>query len=154
MRWPKPLLTLEEFKTSIGINAGLKEKQGYSVMKNAEPSVPTLDVNGIWGGYIRRRCKNSHRRVKPMQKYPCDWFPGQDWNEISDLFSTHFQSIAPEGVTVEVENTPRRLCICNSNRDDWLPSRTSKLTSKLSGFHRSRAEEGEAFLLSQCLKKN
>lgn len=62
---------------------------------------PTLDVNGIWGGYTGEGSKT----VIPSQacaKISMRLVPNQDWKKISALFADHFKSIAPKGVKVEV----------------------------------------------------
>lgn len=91
---------LAEFKGSIGINE-VSGEAGYS---NEERRTirPTLDVNGIWGGYIGEGAKTVIPS-KAHAKISMRLVPDQDWNEISELFTTHFQSLAPEGVTVEIE---------------------------------------------------
>ena len=91
---------LAEFKESIGINE-VSGEAGYS---NEERRTirPTLDVNGIWGGYIGEGAKTVIPG-KAHAKISMRLVPDQDWNEISELFKTHFQSVAPEGVTVEIE---------------------------------------------------
>ncbi|MEJ2163538.1 MAG: M20/M25/M40 family metallo-hydrolase, partial [Robiginitalea sp.] len=62
---------------------------------------PTLDVNGIWGGYTGEGAKT----VIPSQahaKISMRLVPHQDTDEITELFRRHFQSLAPDGVRVEV----------------------------------------------------
>jgi len=90
---------LEEFKSSIGINA----VQGEAGYNNEERRTirPTLDVNGIWGGYIGEGAKTVIAS-KAHAKISMRLIPDQEWNEISDLFSNYFTSLAPEGVKVEV----------------------------------------------------
>ena len=90
---------LEEFKSSIGINA----VQGEAGYNNEERITirPTLDVNGIWGGYIGEGAKTVIAS-KAHAKISMRLVPDQEWNEISDLFSNYFTSLAPEGVKVDV----------------------------------------------------
>ena len=91
---------LSEFKDSIGIK-GICGEEGYT---NEERRTirPTLDVNGIWGGYTGEGAKTVIPS-KAHAKISMRLVPNQDWNDISELFSNYFQSIAPQGVTVEVQ---------------------------------------------------
>ena len=89
----------ESFKSSIGIKAVMGEK-GYTTLERRSIR-PTLDVNGIWGGYTGEGAKT----VIPSQahaKISMRLVPNQNWENISELFEKHFKSIAPEGVKVEV----------------------------------------------------
>lgn len=62
---------------------------------------PTLDVNGIWGGYTGEGAKTVIAS-KAYAKISMRLVPDQNWEEITQLFKSHFKSIAPKGVTVEV----------------------------------------------------
>jgi len=62
---------------------------------------PTLDVNGIWGGYTGEGAKTVIAS-KAYAKISMRLVPDQNWEEITQLFKSHFESIAPKGVTVEV----------------------------------------------------
>ena len=88
-----------EFKNSIGIDHVSGEK-GYNTEERRSIR-PTLDVNGIWGGYIGEGAKTVIPS-KAHAKISMRLVPDQDWNEISELFSDYFKSISPEGVKVEV----------------------------------------------------
>ena len=62
----------------------------------------TLDVNGIWGGYIGEGAKTVIAS-KAYAKISMRLVPDQDWKKITQLFKSHFESIAPKGVTVVVK---------------------------------------------------
>ena len=96
----KAPFSLEEYKKSIGIEDVFGEK-GYTT--NERNSIrPTLDVNGIWGGYTGEGAKT----VIPSKAYAkisMRLVPDQDPDEITELFKNHFESIAPKGVHVKVK---------------------------------------------------
>ena len=92
--------SLENYKKALDINAVYGEK-GYST--NERNSIrPTLDVNGIWGGYIGEGAKTVIAS-KAYAKISMRLVPNQDWKKITELFKNHFESIAPEGVRVKVK---------------------------------------------------
>ena len=95
----KAPFSLEEYKSALNIEAVYGEKD-YST--NERNSIrPTLDVNGIWGGYIGEGAKTVIAS-KAYAKISMRLVPHQDWKEITRLFTEHFENIAPEGVTVKV----------------------------------------------------
>lgn len=95
----KAPFSLEHYKKALDIEAIYGEK-GYST--NERNSIrPTLDVNGIWGGYIGEGAKTVIAS-KAFAKISMRLVPHQDWEEVTQLFKTHFESIAPKGVTVNV----------------------------------------------------
>lgn len=90
---------LEEYKKDLNIDAVDGEK-GYTVLEQTSIR-PTLDVNGIWGGYIGEGAKT----VLPSQgfaKISMRLVPNQTPDEITELFKSHFESIAPKSVKVKV----------------------------------------------------
>jgi len=95
----KAPFSLEHYKKALDIDAVYGEK-GYST--NERNSIrPTLDVNGIWGGYTGEGAKTVIAS-KASAKISMRLVPHQDWHEITKLFTAHFESIAPKGVTVKV----------------------------------------------------
>ena len=90
---------LEEYKRDLGIGDVMGET-GYST--NERTSIrPTLDVNGIWGGYTGEGAKTV-LPSKASAKISMRLVPNQTPDEITELFTRHFKAIAPAGVTVEV----------------------------------------------------
>jgi acetylornithine deacetylase/succinyl-diaminopimelate desuccinylase-like protein len=95
----KAPFSLEEYKAALDIEAVYGEK-GFTT--NERNSIrPTLDVNGIWGGYTGEGAKTVIAS-KAYAKISMRLVPHQDWHEITDLFKTHFESIAPKGTRVTV----------------------------------------------------
>ncbi|GAB3565138.1 dipeptidase [Spirosoma luteolum] len=95
----KAPFSLDDYKQDLGI-ADVAGEAGYST--NERTSIrPTLDVNGIWGGYIGEGAKTV-LPSKASAKISMRLVPNQTPDEITALFSNHFKSIAPAGVTVEV----------------------------------------------------
>lgn len=89
----------EAYKKALNVKA-LKGEKGFST--NERTGIrPSFDVCGIWGGYTGEGAKT----VLPSKAYAkisTRLVPNQDHHKISELFKTHFESIAPEHVTVKV----------------------------------------------------
>jgi len=89
----------EAYQKSLDIKDIYGEK-GYTT--NERNSIrPTLDVNGIWGGYTGEGAKTVIAS-KAYAKISMRLVPNQDWEEITELFQKHFEAIAPKAVTVKV----------------------------------------------------
>lgn len=90
---------LEEYKKDLNVKDVWGEK-GYTTMERTGIR-PTLDVNGIWGGYTGEGAKTV-LPSKANAKISMRLVPHQSSEEISEIFQKHFESIAPESVTVKV----------------------------------------------------
>ena len=95
----KAPFNLEEWKESIGIDKEFGE-EGFSTPERTGIR-PSLDVNGIWGGYTGEGAKTV-LPAKAFAKISMRLVPNQKSETISTLFEKYFRSIAPEGVKVEV----------------------------------------------------
>ena len=90
---------VEYYKNDLDIKA-IHGEQSYTI--NERTSIrPSLDVNGIWGGYIGEGAKT----VLPSKAYAkisMRLVPNQNSETITKLFKQHFESIAPDYVKVKV----------------------------------------------------
>jgi acetylornithine deacetylase/succinyl-diaminopimelate desuccinylase-like protein len=89
----------EAFAASIGVSA-LPGEEGYTTLERIWGR-PTLDVNGIWGGYQGEGSKTVIA-AKAGAKVSMRLVPGQDPARITRLIQEYVPQIAPAGVTVEV----------------------------------------------------
>ena len=75
-------------------------EEGYTTMERGSIR-PTLDVNGIWGGYIGEGAKTVIAS-KANAKISMRLVPNQAPEKITQLFTEHFNALAPKGVKVKV----------------------------------------------------
>ena len=90
---------IETYKSDLEIDDVFGEK-GYSTLERVGIR-PTLDVNGIWGGYTGEGAKTV-LPSKASAKISMRLVPNQNSDEITQLFTEHFQSMAPKSVKVTV----------------------------------------------------
>lgn len=91
--------SLNEYKKDLNIE-DVKGEKGYTTVERTGVR-PTLDVNGIWGGYTSEGAKTV-LPSKAHAKISMRLVPNQSSKEITDLFTTHFVSLAPKSVKVKV----------------------------------------------------
>ena len=90
---------LSEYMSDLSI-ANVHGEDGFTT--NERNSIrPTLDVNGIWGGYTGQGAKTV-LPSKAQAKISMRLVPNQSSEKITDLFENHFKKIAPEYVKVKV----------------------------------------------------
>jgi acetylornithine deacetylase/succinyl-diaminopimelate desuccinylase-like protein len=90
----------EEYKKDLGVSSLWGEK-GYTT--NERTGIrPTLEVNGIWGGYTGEGAKTV-LPSKAFAKISCRLVPNQSSKKMTEKVLNYFKSIAPAGVTVKAE---------------------------------------------------
>jgi len=94
-----PPFDIEKYKEELDIDEVYGEEDFSTMERNSIR--PTLDVNGIWGGYIEEGAKTVIAS-KAYAKISMRLVPNQKSDHITNLFTNHFQSIAPQGVKVKV----------------------------------------------------
>jgi len=95
----KAPFSIEDYKAHLDIKEVLGEKD-YTTLERVAIR-PTLDVNGIWGGYTGQGAKT----VLPSKAYAkisMRLVPNQSHEKITELFTSHFLKIAPDYVKVKV----------------------------------------------------
>ena len=91
--------SLDKYKKALNLSE-VHGEEGYTTMERTGIR-PTLDVNGIWGGYTGEGAKT----VIPSKAYAkisMRLVPNQSDKEITELFSNYFKQIAPKSVKVKV----------------------------------------------------
>ena len=91
--------SLDKYKKALDLS-DIHGEEGYTTMERTGIR-PTLDVNGIWGGYIGEGAKTVIAS-KAFAKISMRLVPNQSDEEITTLFSDYFKSIAPKSVSVKV----------------------------------------------------
>jgi acetylornithine deacetylase/succinyl-diaminopimelate desuccinylase-like protein len=89
----------DDYLGNVGVTASPGEV-GYSVLERLWTR-PTLDVNGIGGGFQGDGSKTVIA-AGAMAKISCRLVPDQDPDEITRLLTEHLERLAPAGVEVEV----------------------------------------------------
>ena len=111
----------EAFKKEIGLK-GLEGEKNYTTLERASIR-PTLDVNGMWGGYIGEGAKTVIPS-KAFAKISMRLVPNQTPEEITEKFIKHFQKIAPKSIKLKI--TPHHggmPYILESNTKEFLAAK-------------------------------
>lgn len=91
----------ERLKADVDV-AELFGEEGYSSIERLGAR-PTLDVNGILGGFTGEGAKTV-LPARAMAKISMRLVPHQKHDDIAEKFTAHVKSIAPAGVTVQVQD--------------------------------------------------
>ena len=97
----KAPFSLAGYKKSLSIG-DVEGEAGYTTLERTGVR-PSLDVNGIWGGYTEEGTKTVIPS-KASAKISMRLVPNQDYRKISRLFEKYFRSIAPKSVKVKVKS--------------------------------------------------
>lgn len=95
----KAPFSLAKYKKQLDIK-DVQGEAGYTTLERASIR-PSLDVNGIWGGYTGEGAKT----VLPSKAYAkisMRLVPNQNPDKITKLFTRHIKSLAPKSVKIEV----------------------------------------------------
>lgn len=90
---------LENYQSALDIDT-VHGEEGYTTIERTAIR-PTLDVNGIWGGYTGEGAKTV-LPSKANAKISMRLVPNQDFEKITQLFTDYFTSIAPDSVKIKV----------------------------------------------------
>ena len=90
---------LESYKNDLEIG-DVKGEAGYTTLERIGIR-PTLDVNGIWGGYTGEGAKTV-LPAKAFAKISMRLVPDQRSEEITELFIKHMESITPDTMTIKI----------------------------------------------------
>jgi acetylornithine deacetylase/succinyl-diaminopimelate desuccinylase-like protein len=88
-----------EYKKDLGVDE-LEGEKGYTTLERTGTR-PTLELNGIWGGYTGEGAKTV-LPSKAFAKISMRLVPNQKSKKMEELFTKHFMSIAPKSVKVKV----------------------------------------------------
>lgn len=90
---------LAEYKKDLGID-DVRGEKGYTTLERTGIR-PTLELNGIWGGYTGEGSKTV-LPSKAFAKISMRLVPNQSSEKITEIFQKHFEKIAPASVKVKV----------------------------------------------------
>lgn len=91
--------SLDDYKSALDID-DVAGENGFTTIERTGIR-PSLDVNGIWGGYTEEGTKTVIP-ARASAKISMRLVPNQDFEEIAELFEKHFRAIAPKSVKVDV----------------------------------------------------
>lgn len=91
---------IEAYKKELEI-ADVDGETGYTTLERIGIR-PTLDVNGIWGGYTGEGAKTV-LPAKAFAKISMRLVPDQVGDQITELFIRHMESITPATMTIKIK---------------------------------------------------
>lgn len=91
--------SLDDYKSALDID-DVAGESGFTTIERTGIR-PSLDVNGIWGGYTEEGTKTVIP-ARASAKISMRLVPNQNFEEIAELFEKHFRAIAPKSVKVDV----------------------------------------------------
>jgi len=126
-------------KAQLGIPALIAET-GYTPQEHMAAR-PTLEVNGIWGGFQGEGTKT----VLPNEahaKITCRLVPDQDPATIRDLLAAHVERYTPSGVTASVQSLPGTARPYRIPVDHWANRAAAETLTELYGVEPYQMRSG------------
>jgi acetylornithine deacetylase/succinyl-diaminopimelate desuccinylase-like protein len=90
---------LDDYKKELNLT-DVEGEKGYTTLERVSIR-PTVEVNGIWGGYTGEGAKTV-LPAKATAKISMRLVPNQSSKKIQEMFTKHIQAIAPKSVRVKV----------------------------------------------------
>jgi acetylornithine deacetylase/succinyl-diaminopimelate desuccinylase-like protein len=126
-------LTAED-EVLVAANLGVPElwgESGYTAQERAWAR-PTLDINGIWGGFQGEGSKTV-TPAKACIKITCRLVANQDPEEVADLIRAHIERHRPTGTTIEVTGVKDGAKPYLLDRDNPVYRATDRALTRLFG---------------------
>ena len=112
-KWQKAPYDENEYKQDLGVKELWGEKD-YTT--NERTGIrPTLELNGIWGGYMGEGAKTV-LPSKAHAKISCRLVPNQEHHKMTKLLIEHLYKIAPPYVYYQSRRTSWRRSVFNTDR--------------------------------------
>jgi len=106
-----------DYAANLGVDE-LHGEEGYTTLERIW-SRPTLDVNGIWGGFTGEGAKTV-LPSKAHAKISMRLVPKQEPDKIEKLFTNFINKIAPKTVKVEVKGLHHGKCAITPIDSEWI----------------------------------
>ncbi len=119
----------KQYAKTLGVKE-LKGEKGYTTLERVWAR-PTLDCNGIFGGFIGQGAKTV-LPSKATAKISMRLVPNQDPKKIAKLFSNYIKKIAPKSVNLEIKDLHGAYPIATS-LDDKATQAAAQAISKVFG---------------------
>jgi acetylornithine deacetylase/succinyl-diaminopimelate desuccinylase-like protein len=125
---------------------------GYSTLER-QWTRPTLDVNGMWGGYTGPGSKT----VIPSEahaKITCRLVPDQDPDEIVELVRQHLESHVPPGTTISITSGEHGARPAHIDADHYALAAADEALFGVYGVHPLKVRMGGTVPISELFQRH